>query len=164
MGSYDDVGDLSPAGDEEADLAVEFAGNLGELAGQLMGDDPFRRDAPPVELSDALDIGRSQAGQVAVNLFDGLSFSFPLFEFFRADPFFHPVEESRPGIRPERGEAPLRLLRAAGGARRVSLPGLHDPFEAMPAARAFVIINRHGAHPAFEYHASTRGVKGRGET
>jgi hypothetical protein len=38
-----------------------------------MGDDPFRRDAPPVKLSDLLDLCRSEAGQVAVNLFDGRS-------------------------------------------------------------------------------------------
>jgi hypothetical protein len=73
MGTHDDRGDFSPAGDEEAELAVEFAGNLGELAGQVMGDDPLRRDAPPVELPDTLDLGRSEAGQVAVNLFDGRS-------------------------------------------------------------------------------------------
>ena len=150
MGSHDDIGDLSPAGDEEAELAVEFAGELGELAGHLMGDDPLRRDAPPVELPDALDLGRSEAGQVAVNLFDGFSFSCPLFEFIRADPFFHPVEESRPGVRPEGSEAFSRFSFAAGGARRVRLPGLHDPFEAMRAARTFIIVNRHGAHPDIE--------------
>jgi hypothetical protein len=74
MGTHDDIGDLSPAGDQEAELAVEFAGNLGELAGQVMGDYPLRRDAPPVELPDTLDLGRPEAGQVAVSLFDGRSF------------------------------------------------------------------------------------------
>jgi hypothetical protein len=73
MGPHDDVGHLSPAGDEEAELAVELTGELRELARQVVGDDPLRRDAPPVELPDALDLGRSEAGQVAVNLFDGCS-------------------------------------------------------------------------------------------
>ena len=74
MGTHDDVGDLSPAGDEEAELAVESAGEFRKLAGQLMGDDPLGRDAPPVELRDAFELGRAEAGQVAVNLFDGRSF------------------------------------------------------------------------------------------
>jgi hypothetical protein len=73
MGTHDDISDLSPAGDEKAELAVEFAGEFGELAGQVMGDDPLRRNAAPVELPDALDLGRAEAGQVTVNLFDGRS-------------------------------------------------------------------------------------------
>ena len=124
MGAHDDIGDLSPAGDEDAELAVDLAGEFGQLPGQVMGDDPFRRDAPPVELPDTLDLGRAEAGQVAVNLFDGRSFYISLFEFMRADPLLHPVEESRPGVRPERREEPFRLLLAAGGARRVGLPDL----------------------------------------
>jgi hypothetical protein len=74
MGTHDDIGDLSPSGDQETELAVEFAGEFRELAGQVMGDDPLRRDAPPVELPDTLDLGRPEAGQVAVSLFDGRSF------------------------------------------------------------------------------------------
>ena len=38
-----------------------------------MGYDPFRRDAPPVELPDPLDFGRRETGQVAVYLLDGCS-------------------------------------------------------------------------------------------
>jgi hypothetical protein len=45
------------------------------LAGQVVGDDPLRRDAPPVELPDPLDFGRREAGQVAVYLLDGRSFA-----------------------------------------------------------------------------------------
>lgn len=70
----DDVGDLAPAGDEEAELAVDLPGDLRDLPGQLMGDDTIRRDAPPAELPDASYLGRPEAGQVAVNLLDGCSF------------------------------------------------------------------------------------------
>jgi hypothetical protein len=70
----DHKGDLAPAGDQNADLAVDFPGELRKLAGQVMGDDPLRRDAPPVKLSDPLDLCRSEAGQVAVYLFDNDSF------------------------------------------------------------------------------------------
>jgi hypothetical protein len=69
----DHIGDLAPAGDQDADLAVDLAGEFRELAGQFVGDDPVRRDAPPVELSDPFDLIRPEAGQVAVNLFDGCS-------------------------------------------------------------------------------------------
>jgi hypothetical protein len=69
----DDKGDLAPAGDQNADLAVDLPGELRELAGQVVGDDPLRRDAPPVELPDAPDFSRSEAGQIAVDLFDGRS-------------------------------------------------------------------------------------------
>jgi len=33
-----------------------------------VGDDPLRRDAPPVDLPDPFDFGRREAGQVAVYL------------------------------------------------------------------------------------------------
>jgi hypothetical protein len=74
VGSHDHIGDLAPAGDQNADLAVDLPGELRELAGQVVGDDPLRRDAPPVELSDPFDLIRPKAGQIAVNLFDGCSF------------------------------------------------------------------------------------------
>jgi hypothetical protein len=35
-----------------------------------MGDDPFRRDPPPIELTDPFDLIRRKAGQIAVYLFD----------------------------------------------------------------------------------------------
>ncbi len=87
----DDIGDLAPAGDQKADLAVDLPGEFRELAGQVVGDDPLRRDAPPVELPDPLDLRRSETGQVAVNLFDGRSF-YPLFDLCGLTRF-HPVEE-----------------------------------------------------------------------
>jgi hypothetical protein len=58
----DDIGDLTPAGDQNADLAVDLPGELRELAGQVVCDDPLRRDAPPVELTDSLDLRRSESG------------------------------------------------------------------------------------------------------
>jgi hypothetical protein len=48
-----------------------------------VGDDPLRRDAPPVELPDPLDLRRREAGQVAVYLLDGRSSSFESFELLR---------------------------------------------------------------------------------
>jgi hypothetical protein len=73
MGTYDHIGDLAPAGNQNADLAVDLAGELRELAGKFVGDDPLRRDAPPVKLTDPFDLIRREAGQVAVNLIDGRS-------------------------------------------------------------------------------------------
>jgi hypothetical protein len=71
--SHDDKGDLSPAGDEKADLAVDFMGEFRKLAGKFVSDDSLRRDAPPVELADALDLCRPEAGQIAVYLFYALT-------------------------------------------------------------------------------------------
>jgi len=70
----DHIGDLAPAGDQDADLAVDLPGELRELAGQLVGDDPLLRDAPLIELSDPLELIRPEAGQIAVNFFDSRSF------------------------------------------------------------------------------------------
>jgi hypothetical protein len=78
--SDDHIGHLTAAGDQDADLAVDLPGELRELAGQVVGDDPLRRDAPPVELPDPLDLRRREAGQVAVYLLDGRSSSFESFE------------------------------------------------------------------------------------
>jgi hypothetical protein len=69
----DHIGELAPAGDQNADLAVDLPGEFREPASEVVGDDPVRRDAPPVELSDPLDLIRPEAGQVAVDLFDGRS-------------------------------------------------------------------------------------------
>jgi hypothetical protein len=77
VGSHDHIGDFTPAGDQDADLAVDLPGELRELARQVMGDDPLRRDASPVELPDAPGLIRPEAGQIAVNLFDGRSLAFP---------------------------------------------------------------------------------------
>jgi hypothetical protein len=71
MRTYDDIGDLPPAGDEKADLAVDLPGKLRQRPGQFVGDDPLRRDTPPVKLPNPLDFRRSEAGEVAVYLFYG---------------------------------------------------------------------------------------------
>ncbi|MFZ4437170.1 MAG: hypothetical protein ACOYOS_01970 [Syntrophales bacterium] len=75
MRSDDHISHFATTGDQNADLAVDLPGKFRELAGQVVGDDPLRRDAPPVELSDPLDLGRREAGQVAVYLLDGCSFT-----------------------------------------------------------------------------------------
>ena len=69
----DHVCDLAPAGDQNTDLAVDSPGQFRELTRQIVGDDPLRRDATPVKLSDLFDLSRSETGQVAVNLFDSRS-------------------------------------------------------------------------------------------
>ncbi len=71
--SDNNIGHLAAACDQNADLAVDLPGELRELAGQVVGDDPFRRDAPPLELPDPLDFGRRETGQVAVYLLYGRS-------------------------------------------------------------------------------------------
>jgi hypothetical protein len=73
MRAHDHIGDLPPAGDEQADLAVELTGELGQRPGQFVGDDPLGRETPPVELADPLDLCRSEAGEVAVYSFYGRS-------------------------------------------------------------------------------------------
>jgi len=70
----DHEGDLSPAGDQNPDLAVDSVGKFSELSRQVVGDDSLRRDATPVKLSDLFDFRRPETGQVAVNLFDSRSF------------------------------------------------------------------------------------------
>ncbi len=144
MGAHDNIGDLPPAGDEEADLAVDLPGKLRQRPGQFVGDDSLRRAAPPVELPDPLDFRRSEAGQVAVYLFYGGSLLVLLLELLRADPLFHTVEEGRPRIRPERGDPFFRLLIAAFRAGRPGLAAFHDPLEQMTAGRAFIFVDRHG--------------------
>ena len=74
MRSHDDTGDLPPARDQQAELAMDGAGELRKRPGQFMGDDAFRREASPVKLSDTLDLLRCESRQVAVYLFDDLSF------------------------------------------------------------------------------------------
>jgi hypothetical protein len=71
--SDDHIGHLTAAGDQNADLAVDLPGELRELTGQVVCDDPLRRDATPVELPDPFDFSRRETGQVAVNLLDGRS-------------------------------------------------------------------------------------------
>ena len=129
-------------------MAVDLPGEFRELAGQVVCDDPLRRDAPPVKLTDSLDLRRSESGQVAVDLFDVRSLVprplNSLLEFLRADPFFHPVEEGGPAVRAEGCDPPLWLVRPTCRTGRGFLPDLHNPLESMSAGFAFIFVDRHG--------------------
>lgn len=145
MGTHDHIGDLPPAGDEEADLAVDLTGEFRQRPGQFVGDDPIRSATPPVELPDPLDLLRSEAGEVAVYFFYGRSLLMViLLELLRADPLFHTVEEGRPRIRPERGGLFFCLPPPAERTIRRRFADLHDPLERMPAGRAHILVDRHG--------------------
>jgi hypothetical protein len=165
--SDDDIGHLAAAGDQDTDLAVDLPGEFRKLAGQVVGDDLLRRDAPTVKLPDPLDFGRREAGQIAMYLLYGLSLLMgspdSLLEFVRVDPLFHPVEEGGPGIRPE-GDGPLFcLLRPAGGTNRFRLADLHDPLEEMAAGRALIFVDRHRLLRESGIPCNGNGVKGRNE-
>ena len=73
VGAHDHEGHFAPSGNQDADLAVDLPGKFGEPAGQFMGNDPLRRDTPPVDLPDAPDFIGAESGQVSVDLFDGRS-------------------------------------------------------------------------------------------
>jgi len=64
----DDVGDLSPAGNQQADLAIDFMRYFGQLSGQVMGQDLSRRDPATVELFDPPKLLRFQTAGMAVYL------------------------------------------------------------------------------------------------
>ena len=50
----DDEDNFPPPADQQAKLAVDVPGCLGELAGQIVGQNEVRGDAAPVELFDPL--------------------------------------------------------------------------------------------------------------
>ncbi len=60
--------DAARAIDEDADAAVQGVGVLGQLAGQVVGDDVVGGDAAAVEALDAVLFGRGEAQHVAVQL------------------------------------------------------------------------------------------------
>lgn len=66
----DDVFDPSFAVDEQPDLTIDFFGELGELAGDLLGDDGGRREAPLIEFFQPPQLVVFQALRVAVNCSD----------------------------------------------------------------------------------------------
>lgn len=47
---------ISPSVDEDTYLAPDLPGNLRHKPGQFRGDNPLRRDSPPVEAFDAVDL------------------------------------------------------------------------------------------------------------
>ena len=65
---HDDEVDIALAADEDADLPVGLSGNLAEVPGQLVGENPVNRDFAAVELLDASDLAGLQPGDVAINL------------------------------------------------------------------------------------------------
>jgi hypothetical protein len=71
MRTHDDVGDLAPAADEDADLPVDFPGKFRKLPGQFMAQDKLRRNPAPIELLDPSDLFRAEARGVAVDFADG---------------------------------------------------------------------------------------------
>jgi len=66
----DDIVDVAPAADEDADLAVGLPGDLAELPGQLEGEHPVDRDLAAVEMLDAPDLAGLEAGRVAIDFVD----------------------------------------------------------------------------------------------
>jgi hypothetical protein len=70
---HDDEVDIALATDEDADLAVGLSGNLAEVPGQLMGENPVNRDFAAVELLDAPDLAGLEAGDIAIKLIDALA-------------------------------------------------------------------------------------------
>jgi hypothetical protein len=67
---HDDEVDFALAADEDADLAVGLPGNLAEVPGQFMGENPVNGDFAAIELLDAPDLAGLQTGDVAINLID----------------------------------------------------------------------------------------------
>jgi hypothetical protein len=61
------VGDGPGAVDEHAHLAAHLPGELRELAGEVVGDQPVRREAPLREALELLDVVGLQAVGVAEN-------------------------------------------------------------------------------------------------
>jgi hypothetical protein len=62
------VGDVSPAVDEHADLAPDVPADLGELAGELVGDEAIGPQAASVEALDGADLAGLQPMGVAEDL------------------------------------------------------------------------------------------------
>src|SRR6185312_10584813 len=69
--SHDDVADLAIATQKHADLTVEAAGDLGQVAGQLGGDHLPGIDPAAVGALQGADLGRLDTTDVAVDLGDG---------------------------------------------------------------------------------------------
>jgi hypothetical protein len=76
---HDDEVNVSPAADEDADLAVGLPGNLAEVPGQLMGENPVKGDFAAIELLDAPDLAGLQAGHVAIDSIDAMTSSIGAF-------------------------------------------------------------------------------------
>lgn len=58
----DDVGDSSPSVDQDTDLSSDFAGELGQITGEFMGDDAFGPNFSSVDVLQASDVVCLQSG------------------------------------------------------------------------------------------------------
>jgi hypothetical protein len=59
------VGDCAAPVDQDPDLAADLAGQLRQLAGQFVGDEAVRRQAPPAEPFESLELAGPEAVRVA---------------------------------------------------------------------------------------------------
>ena len=66
--AHDDVADGPLAAEQHADLAVELAGDFGEVPGELGGDHLTGVDPAAVGALQGADLGRFDAADVAVDL------------------------------------------------------------------------------------------------
>jgi hypothetical protein len=62
--------DFSFAADKQADLPVNIAGKKGQLPGQIMADNIFRRDAFAAEAFYLFDLRGAQACRISENFID----------------------------------------------------------------------------------------------
>jgi hypothetical protein len=57
--------------DQHADLPAGLGAELGEVAGELVGDQAVRRDAPPEQVLELLDLAGLEAAGIAEDLDGG---------------------------------------------------------------------------------------------
>jgi hypothetical protein len=136
--AHDNIGDVPPPADENADLTVDAVGQLREGAGEFMGEDAVRRDAPAIEPLDGFDVFRPQAGGVAE---DFVYSKLLLLKLMRAYLSFHVVEELGPEVGPESGHQLFHLFPPAFGTLDGDLfIDLVEDFKFMGAFLAPVLI------------------------
>ncbi len=69
--AHDDVADRPLAAEQHSDLLVELAGDFREVPGELGGDHLPGIDPAAVGTLQGADLGRFDAADVAVDLWDG---------------------------------------------------------------------------------------------
>jgi len=67
----DHVAHSAVAAEQDSDLPIEAAGALGQVTGKLRGDHLPRVDAAAIGALQGADLGRFDAADVAVDLWDG---------------------------------------------------------------------------------------------
>jgi len=70
VGADHHIFDVSPAADQDAELTIGLPGNLGELARQIVGDDPLRRNPAAVDLLNTPDLLGAESVQIAEDFLD----------------------------------------------------------------------------------------------